>query len=264
MTKPFTTSRGLGWRAGLALLALLLTTSARAEIPTVLTDTVKSGTGTIDVMKDVTAAELDSALSSGTLLLAADLNETSSAPESSTSQGVAIEELELILTTTEGTFTFSTFYTNTTALIVPEGSTAATEYYTLFGQTGSSELTSSTSTFDLSQFDDVIEIQNVSYTGEILDAQINIKLLDTAVRTGDTEQFFDYSAGFEEFAIVLVQDANTLDSANIGLADAPSTVTYTASTPSGGDIAAPSGAPEPHWLLLGAIPTVLLARRQRS
>lgn len=263
MTKRFTTYRGLTWRVGLALLALLLTGSVRAEIPTVLTDTVKSGTGTIDVMKDVTAAELEAALSSGTLLLAADLNETSSAPESSTSQGVAIEELELILTTTEGTFTFSTYYTNTTALIVPQGSTTATEYYTLFGQTGSNQLTSSTSTFDLSQFDDVIEIQNVSYTGEILDAQINIKLLDTAVRTGDTEQFFDYSAGFEEFAIVLVQDANTLDSANIGLADAPSTVTYTASTPSGGDIAAPSGAPEPHWLLLGAIPAMLLARRQR-
>jgi hypothetical protein len=263
MERLITKCRGGGWPAGLALLCLVLAATARAEIPTVLTDTVKSGSGTIDVMKDVTAAELEAALSSGTLLLAADLNETSSAPESPTSQGVAIEELELILTTTEGTFTFSTYYTNTTALIVPQGSTAATEYYTLFGQTGSNELTSSTSTFDLSQMDDVIEIQNISYTGEILDAQINIKLLDTAVKTGDTEQFFDYSAGFEEFAIVLFQDANTLDSANIGLADAPSTVTYTASTPSGGDIAAPSGAPEPHWLLLGAIPAVLLARRQR-
>jgi len=251
-------------RPTLALLALLLATTARAEIPTVLTDTIKSGSGTIDVMQDVTATELEGALSSGTLYLGVDINEDSSGLESSTSQGVAIKDLELVIQTTEGTFTFSTFYTNTTATILEAGSTQSAEYYTLFGQSGSSQITSSTSGFDLATFDDVIEIQGISYTGEILSAEINVTFLNTANKAGDNEQFFDYSAGFEDFAILSATDAQTLDNANIGLADAPTTVTYTATTPSGGSIAAPSGAPEPHWFLLGAVPAFLLSRRKRE
>lgn len=247
----------------LALAALLPGVNAHAEIPTILTDTIKSGSGTIDVMNDVTTAELDGALSGGTLYLGADLNEDASGLEKSTSQGVAIKEIELILTTTDGTFSFTTFYTNTTAMIQEQGSTEAGEYHTLFGKTGSSEISSTTEGFDLSTFDDVIEIQDVSYTGDILDAQIRIAFLDTAKDGGDNESFFDYSAGFEDFAILSASDAQILDNADIGLTDAPSTVTYTATTPSGGDISAPSGAPEPPWILLGVIPALLLARMKR-
>jgi hypothetical protein len=252
-----------GLRLVTAVCALSLSLAARAEIPTVLTDTIKSGSGIIDVMKDVSAAELQAALSGGTLFLGADLNEDASGLEKATSQGVAIKEIELILQTTAGDFSFSDFYTNTTALILEAGATQAAEYNTLFGQTGSNQLTSSVSGFDLSTFDDVIEIRNIDVTGDILSAQIRVSFLDTARNAGDTESFFDYSAGFEDFAILAEADAQLLDSANIGLADAPTTVTYTASTPSGGDLAAPSGAPEPHWILLGAVPLLLLSRKRR-
>jgi hypothetical protein len=254
----------VGPRLVFALLALTLGTVARAEIPTVLTDTIKSGSGIIDVMQDVTAAELEAALSGGTLFLGADLNEDASGLEKSTSQGVAIEEMELILQTTAGDFSFTDFYTNTTALILEAGTDQAGEYHTLFGQTGSSELSSSVSGFDLSTFDDVIEIRNIDFEGEVLGAQIRVTFLDTAKNAGDNESFFDYSAGFEDFAILAEADAQFLDNANIGLAEAPTSVTYTASTPSGGDLAAPSGAPEPHWVLLGAVPLLLLARKRRS
>jgi hypothetical protein len=253
--------RALG--ASVVLTSLLFWTGARAEIPTVLTDTIKSGSGTIDVMQDVTAAELEESLSDGTLFLGVDLNEDASGLEKSTSQGVAIKEMELIITTTEGTFSFTTFYTNTTAMIVEEGATEAAEYNTLFGQSGSSQITSGTEGFDLSTFDDVIEIQNISYTGDIIDAQIRVTFLDTANKGGDNEEFFDYSAGFEDFAILSEADAQILDNANIGLAEAPTTISYTASTPSGGEVAAaPSGTPEPHWILLGAVPLLLLARNK--
>jgi hypothetical protein len=251
-------------RATLAFVALSLTTIARAEIPTVLTDTIKSGSGIIDVMQDVTAGELQDALSGGTLFLGADLNENASGLEKSTSQGVAIKEVELILQTTAGDFSFTNFYTNTTAMILESGAAQAAEYNTLFGQTGSSQISSTVDGFDLSTFDDVIEIRDINFTGDIIGTQIRINFLDTANNAGDNESFFDYSAGFEDFAILAQADAQLLDNADIGLADAPSTVTYTASTPSGGDIAAPSGAPEPHWLLLGAVPLLLLARRQHS
>ena len=249
----------------LLALALLLSGSfAYAEIPTILTDTIKQGSGTIDVMQDVTAAELGGSISDGTLYLGVDLNEDASGLEKSTSQGVAIKEMELVLTTTEGTFSFSTFYTNTTAMITEQGFADANEYNTLFGATGSSQISSTTEGFDLSTFDDVIEIQDISYTGDILDAQIRVTFLDTDKKFGDNEEFFDYSAGFEDFAILSTTDAQTLDNANVGFTDAPTTVTYTASAPSGGDIAAPSGAPEPPWVLLGVIPALLLSRVKRK
>lgn len=214
---------------GLTLLALLFGMHARAEIPTILTDTIKSGSGTIDVMKDVSAAELEEALSGGTLYLGVDLNEDASGLEKSTSQGVAIKEMELIIQTTEGTFSFKTFYTNTTAMITEKGSTEAAEYHTLFGQTGSSDISSATAGFDLSTFDDVIEIQGIDFTGQVLSAEVRVTFLDTAKNGGDNEQFFDYSAGFEEFAILSSRDAQTLDNADIGLDAAPTSVTYTAS-----------------------------------
>ena len=251
-------------RVLLLISLLVLNTAARAEIPTVLTDTIKSGSGTIDIMQDVTSSELDSALSGGTLYLGVDLNEDASGLEKSTSQGVAIKEMELVITTTDGTFTFNTFYTNTTAMIQEQGSTESSEYHTLFGQTGSSEISSTTEGFDLASFDDVIEIQNISYTGEIIDAQLNVTFLDTAKNAGDNESFFDYSAGFEDFAILSSSDAQTLDNANVGLTEAPTTVTYTSSTPSGGDVAAPSGTPEPPWLLLAALPALLFTKRKRQ
>lgn len=247
-----------------AYFALFFATTARGEIPTVLTDDIKSGSGIIDVMKDVTGAELQEALSGGTLFLGADLNEDASGLEKSTSQGVAIKEVELILQTTEGDFSFTNFYTNTTAMILEADAAETAEYNTLFGQTGSSQISSTVDGFDLSTFDDVIEIRDVSFTGDIIGAEIRISFLDTAKRAGDNEEFFDYSAGFEDFAILSEADAQLLDNANVGLSDAPMTVTYTASTPSGGDIAAPSGAPEPHWLLLGAVPLILLSRKNRS
>jgi len=248
----------------LALAGLSFMAEVRAEIPTVLTDTIKQGSATINVMKDVTSAELVDVLSGGTLFLGVDLNEDASGLEKSASQGVAIKEMELIIQTTTGTFSFSTFYTNTTAMIVEAGTTQAAEYNTLFGQTGSNQLTSGTAGFDLSTFDDVIEIRNVSFTGDILSAQINVQFLDTASKAGDNESFFDYSAGFEDLAILSAADAQLLDNADIGLADAPSTITYTTSTPSGGEVAAaPSGTPEPPWLLLGAVPAILLARKRR-
>ena len=248
----------------LGLALLLLTAGARAEIPTVLTDTIKSGSGDIDLLKDVTTTELDDALSGGTLYLGVDLNEEASPPEGSTAQGVAIKELELVITTTEGTFTYSSFYTNTTATILEQGATEAEEYYTLFGQTGSSNITSSTQGFDLATFDDVLVIEDISYTGEILDAQLNVTFLNTAKTGSFNEEFFDYSAGLEDVAILSLADAQTLESADVGLDSVPETVTFTKTEPSASDIAAPSGAPEPHWLLLAALPALLLARAKRT
>lgn len=238
------------------ILALMLTAApAGAEIPTVLTDKIRNGDGVIDLFQDVTGDELEQYLQGETVYLGVDLNEDASGNESSTSAGVAIKEMELIIHTTEGDISFTEFYTNTTAMIQESGSTEAQEYYTLFGSAGSSDITSSTSNFDLSTFDDVIMLQNVQVSGEIIGAELRVTFLDTA-RTGENETFFDYSAGFEEFAILSSSDASTLDSAGIGLTDAPQNISY--------NVDAPSGTPEPAWFLMAVMPAIFLWRKYHS
>jgi hypothetical protein len=234
------------------LFAILWVVPVKAEIPTVLTDKIRNGDGIIDIFKDATSTELQSYLEGGTLFLGVDINEDASGNESSTSSGVAIKQAELLITTTEGDFSFSEYYTNTTALISETGSTEAQEFNTLFGNSGSNQLTGSTSNFDISTFDDVLEIRNVNVTGDILAAELRVTFLDTA-QTGDNETFFDYSAGFEEFAILTTSDAKTLDSADIGLGDAPQNIAY--------NVSAPSGTPEPQWYLLMALPAVFFWRK---
>lgn len=235
------------------LFTLLVAVNVRAEIPTVLTDTIKNGDGIIDIFQDTSSAELEEYLQGETMYFGVDINEDASGIESSTSAGVAIKEMELIITTTEGDFTFTEFYTNTTALIIEEGSSDAQEFYTLFGSSGSNELTSSTTDLDISQFDDVIVFSDISYSGEITGATLSVTFLDTA-GGGENESFFDYSAGFEQFAILSSSDAELLDSSNIGLGDAaPQNITY--------DLSAPSGTPEPSWALLLMIPGIFLWRK---
>lgn len=234
------------------LTALLIPVSAWGVIPTVLTDTIRNGDGVIDVLNDASGAELEEYLQSGTLYLGVDLNEAASENESSTTSGVAIKEMELIITTTEGDFSFTEFYTNTTAMIQEDGGTGAEEYNTLFGSAGGSDITGSTSDFNLSAFDDVIILDNIEFSGEITGATLRVTFLDTAA-TGANETFFDYSAGFEEFAILSSTDAATLEAANIGLGDAaPTNITYS--------VDSPSGTPEPVWFILLILPAILLWR----
>ena len=236
------------------LTAMLNAASAWAVIPTVLTDTIRNGDGVIDIFTDASGAELQDTLESGTLYLGVDLNEAASGNESSITAGVAIKEMELIITTTEGDFSYTEFYTNTTAMIVEDGATTAQEYNTLFGSAGGSDITGSTSDFDLSTFDDVIILDNIQFEGEIIGATLNVTFLDTT-SSGENETFFDYSAGFEQFAIISSTDAATLDGANIGLGDAPTTISYS--------VDSPSGTPEPAWFFLALLPIIFLWR-QRS
>jgi hypothetical protein len=237
------------------IITLLVAVNVGAEIPTVLTDTIKNGDGIIDIFKDATSTELEEYLQGGSIYLGVDINEDASGIESSTSSGVAIKEMELIINTTEGDFTFTEFYTNTTALITEQGTSEAQEFYALFGSTGSNELTGGTTDLDISQFDDIIVLDDISFSGDITGASLSVTFLDTAAG-GDNESFFDYSAGFEQFAILSSSDAELIEAANIGLGDAaPQTIAY--------DLSAPAGTPEPTWVLLLMIPGIFLWRKYR-
>ncbi len=254
---------------------------------TALTDKIYQGNGTIDLLKNVSASQLQQHLqASGGLLLGADINENASGNESAASIGVALKTVELRITTTTGSYVFSDFFTNTTASTREQGAAAAQTRSTLFGHTGSSNITSATSGFDLSHFDDVLELRNVQFTGTLTSASMAITLLNAAnsnVQGNDT--FFDYSGGFEDFAILTTTDATLLEQTAAGVSDAPASVTYT-SLPSplltqggggssggggggGGGTVSPlivesvPAAPAPPWWLLAALGGLVVRKGTR-
>jgi len=233
---------------------VLVSSVAKAELPTTLTDKVFVGSGTIDLLKDVLPGELQSYLESGTFYLGVDLNEAASGYESADSVGMAIDDVTLLITTSAGEFSFSEVYTNTTAMIVEEGSATAQEYYTLFGRNGSSSINGGTSDFSFSSFDDVIEVRNIALTGDIQSAQLVVNFLDTADTGGVNEDFFDYSNGFEDFAIVDMGTASALESQAAGIGDAtPTEVSFALSVP--------TGTPEPGWFFMLLAPLFFLFRQ---
>jgi hypothetical protein len=249
------------WLAFVLLLGLFAVTGLQAQLPTTLTDKIFKGGGTIDLLKDMSAVNLQQYINSnGGLLLGVDLNEDAGGNESRDSVGVAIKQLELVVTTTAGTFSFSDFLTSTTASIKEAGAATAQDYYTLFGKMGSSQITGGSA--DLSKLDDVVRLQNVSIQGTILSAQLKVKFLDTAsTRTEGNETFFDWSDGFEDFALLGQKDAALLESANFGLTSAPSGITYTVT----GSVVTPPapGAPAPPMGLLAAMAAIVAWKSRR-
>jgi hypothetical protein len=253
--------------------------NVHAEIPTALTDKIYKGDGVIDLFIDVTAFELDSYLTgtNGELFLGVDLNEASSGNETSTSIGVAIKSMELSIQTSDGDFSFTEFYTNTTAMIMESGATESQEFYTMFGKNGSSQINGS-SALDPAAYDDIVEIKNINYTGEIISATMSVEFLNTAKNGGESESFFDYSAGYEDFAIFTYAEAYEIETTATGIAEAPSTVEYTVTQSTTASVsdssvtkteeaapATPSGAPEPPFfiLLLGLGMILMLNKKER-
>ena len=142
-------------------------------------------------------------------------------------------------------------------MIREAGSTEARTFHTLFGKGGSSALTGSTAGFNLGQLDDVIQIRDVAFQGTLLSARVNVQLLETsATRTQGNETFFDFSGGFEDFALLGAGDAAVLEAANFGVAASPEGISFNSAdtTP---------GAPTPPLWLLGVL-GVILARRGRQ
>lgn len=230
LMKTLPSFRRLAWPA---ILALIAANNLQAQIPTVLTDKIYRGSGVIDMMKNATATQLSQYFgANGRLLLGVDLNEDAAGNESSASQGIAIKSVQLLITTSQGSFSFSDVFTNTTALLAEAGGTTTQTYNTLFGQGGSSQINSSTTGFDLSKFDDVLEVRNVAVAGTITSAKLVVNFLETGSgkNSGGNESFFDFSGGFEDFALLTPTDAQILETAAIGTGAVSGTVSYSSTT----------------------------------
>jgi hypothetical protein len=216
-----------------ALLAIA--GSAQAQISTRLSDTVSKGRGTINLLRNMSADQFQKQVSSsGNLFFAMDVNEDNSGNENRASAGVALERVELVVKTTTGDYKFTNFSTNTSAMLKSggddDGGKDSKSYYTLFGQAGSNDITSSTKSFDLNSFDDVISLKNVKFDGKVLSAQMDVRLLDTGDNRNANSSFFDYSGGYEDMALLSPEDAQILEKASIGMSGVPKTVTFAQET----------------------------------
>ncbi len=215
-----------------ALAAAILPCGARAQTveSRALTDKIHRGEGVINLMNNISGSALAKYFgqTGNMLLLGVDVNEDNSGNESSKSLGVAIKDAQLKLTTTAGDFTFKDFLTSTTAVLRETATSTPGTYYTMFGQGGSSQITGS-GTFDISRYDDVMWFDNINFTGDILAATLSVKFLDTPPSKSSpnaSEQFFDFSGGFEDFALFSVADSVLIENANLGVAEAPAGTSF--------------------------------------
>ena len=215
----------------LVALALPITSNAQTFQSTSLTDKIHRGDGTINLLKDISSSSLSSYFNQTgrLLLLGVDLNEKNSGNESSTANGVAIKDAQLRITTTAGEFTFKDFFTSTSASLREGGAGTFSNYATLFGNTGSAPI--SGGQIDASKFDDVMWFENINFTGDITSAQMSVQFLDTGKDskknplTG-SEKFFDFSAGFEDFALLSAADAILAENARNGMGAIPADVVF--------------------------------------
>jgi hypothetical protein len=242
---------------------------AHAQVPTLLTDKIYQGSGTINLLKDISAANLQAYLQqNGGALFGVDLNENLAGNETGSSIGVAIKSIELVITTTTGTMTFRDFYTSTSAMIRESGTSASQEFYTLFGTSGSASINGGTTDFDPSALEDVVAIRSISFTGTLLSAQLNVTFLRTA-NTGSqgNETFFDWSGGPEDFALINTTTAQAIEANAAGIQAAPTSVSYTSGDSAATVIsrAAPTapGAPCPPMAVLAML-GALIAWRWRN
>lgn len=205
----------------------LFSDAANAEDEsTRLKHTISKGSGDINLLlaqgnKAINPAFLETIRlqNNGMLMLGVDINEASSGSEKSTSQGVAVEYLTLTVITNEDTYIFTDFTTKTQSSLAKIDSENRQFYYTLLGRTGSNSITGSS--LDGTSFDDTLKIPVNIDLSSALSIHLDIKFLETNESLGDPEAFYDYSAGFEDLALLTSTDVDFLDTQAAGREEAP-------------------------------------------
>jgi len=222
------------------LLAAVLAIAGLAAIPgqapwaatsTRLKDVIAStGVGNIDLFRaavqtrnlNAPAIEALRVDNNGALVFAVDVNEAAAGFEKSDSQGVAVDSARIVAVIDGTTHAFDSFSTRTQSSIARDGEVSRSIYYTLIGDGGSGRITSSTdSDINGSSFDATLTIPVSMDLSRASSIRLEVRLLLTNRNLGDPEDFYDYSNGFEDVAIVTASDARYLDQLAPGRDEAP-------------------------------------------
>ena len=121
----------------------------------------------------------------------------------------------------------------------------------MFGTATRSEILTQNTT-DFSDLDDVLQFENVSFTGDLISARVDLDFVDTT-GTGVNEQFFSFSGDYEQFAIITEDQANAIDQKSYTV---PEGVSFSASSP--------PGSPEPWWALVLLVPAIQLYKSRAA
>jgi len=214
---------------------------ASAEVVSIrFEDSIKSnGYGAINLMrrstgdKIISSAELEAFRidNGGYMVFAVDVNEAANGTEKAQSQGITVLQARLDVRINNVVYSFTDFTTKTQSVVAEKGSTNRQMHYTVIGETGSSRITSNTDS-DIygSSFDGTISMPVNIDISQASAAYVHFWLLDTNTKLGDPEAFYDFTAGYEDLAIVSYQDASYLDSLAIGRDLAPLVVLTDSST----------------------------------
>jgi len=180
-----------------------------------LTDTIDKGIGDINLLKNVSPATLEAlrAANGGRLVFGVDVNEAANGTEKAASQGVTVADAWLELHMADGSMRIyglaGAFWTETQALLAPAGQTVRTPYYTLLGDSGSNRITANGRIQSI--FDSTLKIAVPDDISGVVTATLRIRLLDPNTKLGDPEAFYDFTAGFEDVALLSPQDALYID-----------------------------------------------------
>jgi hypothetical protein len=252
-----------------------------------LSNKIYKGDGTIDLLKNISGSNLARYFNQtgGLLLLGADLNESNSGNESKDAVGVAIRQAQLSISTTKGDFTFTDFFTSTSSKLREDG--IAGEYATLVGSGGGDDI--SGRKIDAMKLDDVMWFENIKFEGEITAAKMNISFLQPYGENEQTasEEFFDFSAGFEQFALLNTADTilaaegnpaldylkkneenvdvNSNDRLAVALKNAdPGVETPPVNGGDGAPVATPPAAPAPPLVVLASMGLLMLWKKRNQ
>jgi LruC domain-containing protein len=195
-----------------------------------LTDVIKSqGTGNIDLFKDLTASQIEQLRidNDGVLVFAVDINEAASGTEKASSQAVAIKSVRLTVGFADGSQLVydsadDCCFSETQALLAEAPDDTRNLYYTLLGESGSSRITSNNTVQDV--FDSTLKIEVADALDAATSAKLYIVLLQTNDSLGDPEAFYDFSAGFEDLALLNATDTAFIDNYAAGREEAPTVI----------------------------------------
>jgi LruC domain-containing protein len=214
----------------------LFSTSSRAEVTSlVFKDVIDSqGIGNIDLFKpkdnktNIDSAKLEAFRldNKGKLVFSVDINEASDGSENADSQGITFKSANLILEFADQTIVVSQFTTKTKTLVKSVDNPTPTEYFTMLGEAGSSLVTpNDESEIFGSSFDSTLSFEVDVELTNVINARVEITLLDTLPNIGDPEAYYDYSNGFEQVALLSAEDAAYLDQLAPGRDFAPLVIT---------------------------------------
>ena len=212
-----------------------------AELQSVkLRDNIAQGYGLIDLMAPhntsktaiITGQTLEDFRQQHSNILAVviDVNEASNGNEKASTQGVAIASASVTFNFSGQEIRCSKYTTNTASMLASSGQNTRVEYPTLIGATGSNLIAPSTSS-DLygSDFSAMLrfsldvetcgtELPNLS---SVTTAFLEIQFVDTNVRLGDPEAFYDFTNGPEDIALISLQDTIVVEAVQAGVEEAP-------------------------------------------